>query len=47
MQDYREKSHPMKRKEKIGLELALEKCGKTKAFFNFYGILFFQIAWKI
>ena len=30
MQPYRETLHAVKRKEKIGLKLGLEKCGETK-----------------
>ena len=47
MQDYGETTHALKCNEKIGLNLGLRKCEKAKVFFNFYGIFFCQIAWKI
>ena len=44
--EYKEASHAINRKEKIGLKLGLGKRGKTKVFLNFYGI-FSLIVFKI
>ena len=42
MREYRKTSRALKRKEKIGLKLRLGKFFKL----NFYGIFFFEIAFK-
>ena len=47
MQDYGETSHALKRKETIGLELGLGKCGETIVFLIFTVFSFFKIALKI
>ena len=47
MQCHGETSHALKRREKIGLELGLEKYMKTKVFLIFAIFSFFQIALKI
>ena len=43
MQDYGETAHALKRYEKIGLKLGLEKCGETEVFLTFTVFYLFKL----